>query len=281
MNPFERIKKEVDGKLHSKLPKKWKKIGDIIIADFSELNSSEKSEVAPIYGGILNVKTVLQKNKINGELRKPENTEILFGEDTKTEIIEYGIKYKIDLSKLMWSPGNTGWRSILEGPEKISNFYNFGDPKIIIDYFAGIGYFTIQLAKSYPKANIISIDKNPDSIIYLKKNIEINKVKNVEILNEDCRNINKKADVIHLGYISGTLEFLEHAHLNLNDNGVVIFHEAYNNSWLGLKRRSDWGTIPNNFMELMEKKGFIAKKFERVKFYGPSKSHIISYLQKI
>ena len=281
MKPFERIKREVAEELHNKIPKKWKKIGDIIIADFSQLNVKEKEEVAPIYGKILSVRTILQKNKINGELRKPEKTEMLFGESTKTEIIEYGIKYRMDLSKIMWSPGNTGWRSILEGPKKISNFYNFGNPKTIIDYFAGIGYFTIQLAKSYPGAKIISIDKNPDSIKYLKENIEINRVNNVEVLNEDCRNIHKKADVIHLGYISGTLKFLEHAHENLNNEGIAIFHEAYNNSWLGFKRRSDWGTIPTNFTELMETKGFMAKKFERVKFYGPSKSHIISYLQKI
>jgi len=280
MNPFETIKQNVNENLHLKIPKKWKKIGDIAIIDFSELNEVERLEVALIYAKHLKVKTVLQKNKINGELRKPDNTEILFGEDTKTEIVEYGIKYKIDLSKIMWSSGNTGWRSILEGPEKVSNFYNFGNPKTIIDYFAGIGYFTIQLAKSYPKANIISIDKNPDSVKYLEKNIKINEVNNVDILNEDCRNINHKADVIHLGYISNTLEFLEHAHNNLNENGIAIFHEAYNHSWLGFKRRSDWGTIPPNFSELMEKHGFITKKFERVKFYGPSKSHIIAYLQK-
>jgi len=281
MNPFEIIKKRTDVKLHEKIPRKWKKIGDIIIADFSELTTTEKAEVAPIYADILDVKTVLQKNKINGELRKPENTEILFGEDTKTEITEYGIKYRMDLSKIMWSPGNTGWRSISEGPEKVSNFYNFGNPKTIIDYFAGIGYFTIQLAKSYPKANIISIDKNPDSVKYLEKNLELNRIENVEVLNEDCRNINHKADVIHLGYISKTLKFLDHAHQNLNEKGIAIFHEAYNNSWLGFKRRSDWGTIPSNFSELMEKHGFLTKKFERVKFYGPSKSHIIAYLQKI
>jgi len=280
MNPFETIKQNVNENLHLKIPKKWKKIGDIAIIDFSDLNEVERLEVAPTYAKHLKVKTVLQKNKINGELRKPDNTEILFGEDTKTEIVEYGIKYKIDLSKIMWSSGNTGWRSILEGPEKVSNFYNFGNPKTIIDYFAGIGYFTIQLAKSYPKANIISIDKNPDSVKYLEKNIKINEVNNVDILNEDCRNINHKADVIHLGYISNTLEFLEHAHNNLNENGIAIFHEAYNHSWLGFKRRSDWGTIPPNFSELMEKHGFITKKFERVKFYGPSKSHIIAYLQK-
>lgn len=281
MNPFENIKNKVNKKLHNQIPKKWKKIGDILIADFSNLGKKDIGEVASVYGEILRAKTVLQKNKINGELRKPKTTEILFGKDTETEITEYGIKYRLDLSKVMWSPGNTGWRSILEGPERVENFYKFDNPKTIIDYFAGIGYFTIQLAKSYPDANIISIDKNPESIKFLEENLKINDVTNVKVVNDDCRNIERKADVIHLGYISNTLEFLDHARKNLNDNGVAIFHEAYNNSWLGFKRRSEWGTIPSNFSKIMMDNGFIVKKFERVKFYGPSKSHIISFLQKI
>ena len=280
MKPFDKIKQQIDEDLHHKIPKKWKKIGNILVADFSQIEQNYRVDVASIYGKNLQAKTVLQKNKINGELRKPKNTEILFGKDTKTEITEYGIKYRLDLSKVMWSPGNTGWRSILEGPEKVGNFYNFDNPKIIIDYFAGIGYFTIQLAKSYPDAQVISIDKNPESIKFLKENLKINDVTNVKVVNDDCRNIEMKADVIHLGYISNTLEFLDHARENLNYNGVAIFHEAYNNSWLGFKRRSEWGTIPSNFSNLMDEKGFLTKKFERVKFYGPSKSHIIAYLQK-
>ena len=281
MNPFDKIKEQINEDLHQKLPKKWKKIGNILIADFSLINTNNLSQVSQIYANILKVKTVLQKNKVNGELRKPKRTEILFGEDTETEITEYGLKYSMDLSKTMWSPGNTGWRAVLDGPEKVSSFNKFGSPKVIIDYFAGIGYFTIQLAKSYPKAKIISIDKNPDSIKYLKKNLKMNNIDNVYVLNDDCRNITHKADVIHLGYIGNTLDFLEHAHSNLNDKGIAIFHEAYNNNWLGLKRRSDWGSIPESFCKLMKENGFITKKFDRVKFYGPSKSHIISFLQKI
>ena len=73
----------------SKLPKKWKKIGNILVADFSQINTNNLSQVSQIYANILKVKTVLQKNKVNGELRKPKRTEILFGEDTETEITEY------------------------------------------------------------------------------------------------------------------------------------------------------------------------------------------------
>ena len=278
MKPFEQIASKIDSELHHYLPRKWKKIGDIVIVDLSKIEN-EKEKIAEIYAQVLNVKTIIQKNKISGELRKPEDTELLYGKETVTEISEYGIKYKLDLAEIMWSPGNTGWRSALSGPEKVSEFYTFDKPKTIIDYFAGIGYFSIQMAKGYPETEIIAIDKNPRSIEYLTLNAKNNSV-NIKIINDDCRNIELKADVIHLGYIGNTIDFLEHAHNCLNDNGTVIFHEAYRNNWLGFKSRSEWGTIPEKFAKLMDENNFTVQKFERVKFYGPSTSHIIAKLKK-
>ncbi len=278
MKPFEQITSKIDSELHHYLPRKWKKIGDIVILDLSKIEN-EKEKIAEIYAQVLNVKTIIQKNKISGELRKPEDTELLYGKETVTEISEYGIKYKLDLAEIMWSPGNTGWRSALSGPEKVSEFYTFDKPKTIIDYFAGIGYFSIQMAKGYPETEIIAIDKNPRSIEYLTLNAKNNSV-NIKIINDDCRNIELKADVIHLGYIGNTIDFLEHAHNCLNDNGTVIFHEAYRNNWLGFKSRSEWGTIPEKFAKLMDENNFTVQKFERVKFYGPSTSHIIAKLKK-
>ena len=280
MNPFEKISSQIDAELHNILPKKWKKVGDIIILDLSKIDIEKRRHVAEIYANILNAKTILQKNKISGELRKPKDTELLYGNETITEISEYGIKYKLDLAEIMWSPGNTGWRSALSGPTKVSDFYTFDEPKIIIDYFAGIGYFAIQMAKGYSEAKVIAIDKNPKSIEYLNINAKENNIANIEIINDDCRNIKTKADVIHLGYIGNTEDFLEHTHESLNENGIAIFHEAYHNSWLGFKSRSDWGGIPDNFKKRMNSKGFTVEKFERVKFYGPSKSHIIARLKK-
>ena len=281
MNPFERIKAKVRTELIDKIPRKWKKIGEVLIVDFDLVPNKDKKIIAKTYASELKVKTVIQKNKVNGELRKPKHTELLFGTDTVTKISEYGLTYNIDLTEIMWSPGNTGWRSALAGPDKVSNFYSFENPKIIIDYFAGIGYFALQMAKGYPESKIIAIDKNPKSIEYLKINAKENNIDNIEIINDDCRNIKLKADVIHLGYIGNTIDFLEHAHNSLNNNGIAIFHEAYHNSWLGFKSRSEWGIIPEKFSELMETKGFNVEKFDRIKFYGPSKSHIISRLKKI
>ena len=130
MNPFEKIISKVDSAHHTKLPRKWKKIGDIIILDLAELDLKQKEKVAEIYAEVLKAKTVIQKKKIAGELRKPEDTELLYGNETITQIYEYGIQYKLDLAENMWSPGNTGWRSALSGPDKVSEFYTFKNPKV-------------------------------------------------------------------------------------------------------------------------------------------------------
>ncbi len=281
MKPFDKIANKIESIHHNKLPRKWKKIGDIAVIDFTSIEEANQKEIAQAYAKELNVKTIIQKNKITGELRQPENVKLLYGTETITEILEYGIKYKLDLAKIMWSPGNTGWRSVLSGPKEVAEFYTFDNPSTIIDYFAGIGYFSIQMAKGYPDSKVVAIDKNPNSIKYLKMNVEANLINNIEIVNDDCRNINLKADVIHLGYIGSTIDFVEKASKCLNENGTIIFHEVYRNNWLGFRSRSDWKGIPTNFSNLMMEKGLKVIKFNRVKFYGPSTSHIVATLAKI
>ena len=69
MNPFDKIKEQINEDLHHKLPKKWKKIGDILIADFSLINtnhlSSFRRAVYPI------------RDLIAGEILKEEDLTIL------------------------------------------------------------------------------------------------------------------------------------------------------------------------------------------------------------
>ena len=122
MKSLENIKLRVNPDLHDKLPTKWKKIGNVLIIGLENLAEDKKKEIAEIYARELNAKTVIQKSKVSGELRKPEKADLLYGTETITEISEYGIKYRLDLSEIMWSPGNTGWRSALAGPEKVIDF---------------------------------------------------------------------------------------------------------------------------------------------------------------
>ena len=44
MNPFEKIKRKIDAKIHDKLPKKWKKIGNIVILNLEGISENKKSK---------------------------------------------------------------------------------------------------------------------------------------------------------------------------------------------------------------------------------------------
>ena len=55
MNPLESIKLKVNPDLHDKLPKKLKKIGDIIVIDFKDIGEYKKKEIAHIYAKDLHI----------------------------------------------------------------------------------------------------------------------------------------------------------------------------------------------------------------------------------
>ena len=62
MKPFEKISSQIDTELEQDLPKKWKKIGDIIILDLSKIDKEKRTKIAETYADILGAKTIIQKN---------------------------------------------------------------------------------------------------------------------------------------------------------------------------------------------------------------------------
>lgn len=64
---------------------------------------------------------------------------------------------------------------------------------VVFDLCSGSGCIAVSVAKLFPKAKVYAFEKSHEAIVYLKKNIKINKVKNVEILQGDisCTDILK------------------------------------------------------------------------------------------
>ena len=142
-NPFDEIKNNILKKISSefidKIPKKWEKIGNVLILKLPDELDNYKKEISIIYAKILKCKSVLNDfGGIDGIYRTPK-VELIFGsENTETTHIENGIKYKLDPRKIMFSSGNMDERI------RMSNISNPNE--VIVDLFAGIGYFSLPIA---------------------------------------------------------------------------------------------------------------------------------------
>lgn len=192
---------------------KGKVIGDILVVK-DDVEDVENLLKTP------GVNRIVKLGRISG-LKREHDVEVIIGEGTETVHRENKCGFKLDVSKIMWSKGNTTERkrmSLL--PE---------DGEIIVDMFAGIGYFSIPMAVHSNPKQIYSLEINPVSHGYLCENIKINKVDGVvKPILGNCREVAPKAvaDRVLMGYIGNTHEYLDVAMDVLKKGGTLHYHES-------------------------------------------------------
>jgi tRNA wybutosine-synthesizing protein 2 len=193
---------------------KGKVIGDILVLK----NDVEDPKTLLKLPG---VNRIVKLGRIKGSKREPE-VNIILGEGTETIHKENHCLFKLDVSQIMWSKGNTTER------QRISNIAEEGET--VVDLFAGIGYFSIPLAFHSPVERIYSVEINPIAYNYLCQNIELNKVSHIiKSLMGDCREQAPKgvADRVLMGYIGNTHHYLDVALQSLKaEGGIIHYHES-------------------------------------------------------
>lgn len=238
---------------------KWKKIGNILILDnkFTVQSDKQLKELSDKH----KVKTVMKVDHIHGTKREPV-IKLLYGEDTETINKENGCLFKLDLKKVMWSKGNNN--------ERIRIAKLVEDNEIIIDMFAGIGYFSIPIGVHSNAKQVYSIEINPNSFHYLKENIKLNKINNIIPLLGDCMDITPEysADRIIMGYVKTTHHYLKTAIDSLNKGGVIHYHETVP------EKLMDTRPI-NRIKEVAGDRSVEFLKLNKVKKYSPGVFHVV------
>nr|CCE70135.1 TPA: Methyltransferase [Pyrococcus abyssi GE5] len=198
------------------LPTSFDIIGNIAIIEIpEELKGYAKEIGRAIVEVHKNVKAVYMKgSKIEGEYRTRELIHIAGENITETIHRENGIRLKLDVAKVYFSPRLA--------TERMRVFKMAQEGEVVFDMFAGVGPFSILLAK---KAELVfACDINPWAIKYLEENIKLNKVNNVVPILGDSREIEVKADRIIMNLPKYAHEFLEHAISCINDGGVIHYY---------------------------------------------------------
>jgi tRNA wybutosine-synthesizing protein 2 len=217
---------------------------------------------------VKNCETVLLKTgKITGKFREPQ-LEKLLGDETETIVIEHGIKYKFDALKIMFAKGNINER------RRYADLIKKGE--VIFDFYTGIGYFTLNIAKFSDVLCIYAFELNPISYKYLLENLKLNKIpeeKVIPILG-DCRvealKVDKKADRILMGILPSPKSSLDTAFKILNEKSGVIHYEGI------LKEDNPPEKLLNEVIEVAEQhnRSIKLKHIEKIKSYGPYIDHV-------
>lgn len=128
---------------------------------------------------------------------------------TFTTHVENKTRYSFDVMRVMFSSGNTEIRMHFGTIE--------AKDEIVVDMFAGIGYFTLPLAIHGKPRMIHALEKNPDSAAYLQMNAYQNGVADrITVYCGDNREVagtslDGQCDRVLMGYIPSCKEFIPKA----------------------------------------------------------------------
>ncbi|XP_052229697.1 tRNA wybutosine-synthesizing protein 2 homolog isoform X2 [Dreissena polymorpha] len=116
----------------------------------------------------LSCKRIAKKSHVLAdEFRRPSVT-LLYGEDGWVEHIDNKIRYSYDVTKCMFSAGNI--------TEKLRIAKFDCSQEVVVDLYAGIGYFTLPYLVHAQAKHVHACEWNPDAILALKHNLHLNNV---------------------------------------------------------------------------------------------------------
>ena len=248
------------------LPSSYQTLGNICVIKLpKELRKHNDLIGKKILENFWQFKSVYAIERVTGEFRQPR-IELIAGIAQKEIIVrENNCLFYLNPEIIMYSQGNH--------QEKKRMMQLVGDkPQLIVDMFAGIGYFTAPIAKQNPNCSIVAIEKNPEAFAYLEKNIRANYLQNITPLLGDCKKVlqNKnisKADRILMGLIPSCKKFIPAA-MKISRKGTVLHYH-------GLVREGKEYVLLNDFGDYKVK----LLNTNIVKSYKPHVNHVVLDLE--
>lgn len=214
---FEKLRKEKSLVEALGFSPAYEVIGDIAIIDQYQ---SEAEQVAEVLIHQKKIKTVLRAaSAVEGEYRTRDYAYLAGERRTETLYRENKCRYLLDVAKMYFTPRLATERM------RIANEVKNGDK--VVDMFAGVGPFSILIAKKNPDSHVVAIDKNPVAIKYLRENVRLNRVKNIDVREGDVREQSRgisDADHVIMNLPQSGFDFLDAAFDIIKKGGVIHFY---------------------------------------------------------
>ena len=265
------------------LPTKWELFGDLALVPSDALNSEEwhiiRSENDTLYQEVwreiatsLRVSRIARQSEIANDKLRSSQVKMIIGDSGEVEFTDNGVKFWLDVTKVMFSSGN------------VTERHRIGDidmsDEIVVDAFSGIGYYTLPMLVRSKAKHVYACELNPNSIYALKKGAELNAVSDrLTIIEGDnqitLQTLTNIADRVHLGILPSSentwplaIDCLKqsggiiHIHMNVREKEIDSFVEYCLEQVKSYAGQRDFNTIQ-------------LQHVEKVKWYAPHIRHIV------
>ncbi|XVE87787.1 hypothetical protein DITRI_Ditri19aG0016100 [Diplodiscus trichospermus] len=263
-------------KLLEQLPNRWERLGDIVVLPVSSFRDlvwdSIGEELWPIIARSLNTCRLARQGRVAPNGTRDSTLEILVGDSGWVAHRENDILYSFDATKCMFSWGNLS--------EKIRMANLDCTDEVIVDLFAGIGYFVLPFLVRAKAKMLYACEWNPHAIEALKRNLQVNSVfDRCIILEGDNRLTAPKgvADRVCLGLLpSSEGSWLTAVRALRSEGGILHVHGNVKDTEEGL-----WTNhVSTSISEIARSQGHCWEvtidHVERVKWYAPHIRHLVA-----
>jgi len=226
-NLIEALEGQLPPNLLAAVPRSLDIIGSIAIvelpselAPFRELVGNAVLETCP------NVRTVMAKAGVFSSDYRVRELMLIAGEDSGlAQYREHGCVFELDVRTVFFSPRLSHER--LRVASKVQ------PGEMVIDMFAGVGPYSIIIAKKQPSSTVYAVELNPSAFKFLVTNVLANRVlSRVMPVMGDVRevvrsNLSHIADRVIMNLPGKALEFVDAACLALKEEGGVIHFYSF------------------------------------------------------
>ena len=182
-------------RMMSDVPTSWERHGDLVVLPSRAFSSDDWREIISTVGDFwsrvaraLDCNRLARDSEISRDEFRSSRALMLRGRDPWVEHADNGIRYVFDVTKVMFSSGNISEKL------RVAEFDCRGE--VVVDMYAGIGYFTLPYLVHGHADRVHACEWNPVALEGLRRGLAANGVGEKCVVHEgDCR---KVTCIIHI-----------------------------------------------------------------------------------
>lgn len=296
VNPHEQLKRSVEAWLAQnvttnlrqttlELPTKWERLGDLVILPgeafhsaqwnkvLSHVDKAEKTNLWQVVAQSLGGARLARQAQILDNITRSPQLHLLHGESAWVEFSDYGVQFGFDAEQVMFSSGNVTER------HRIGSMDMSGE--IIVDAYAGTGYYTLPMLVRSKAAHVHACELNPASIAGLQWGASANDVEQKLTVHEGNNqdtlpSLRGLADRCHLGLLPSSEAVWSHSLACLKPTGGMLhIHMNVEKEHIEQWRVDTIATLEMMAQEAGRAWNITSVHLERVKSFSPGVVHVV------